>query len=52
LAELRRLLGIWRAQALAHRMWAPTNANPSGVMDLDAIERAWIEKGLDIRFPR
>ena len=52
LAELRRLLGIWRAQALARRMWAPTKASPSGVTDLDAIERAWREKGLGIRFPR
>ena len=52
LADLRRLLGIWRAQALARSMWAPTKANPSGVTDLDAIETAWREKGLDIRFPR
>jgi len=52
LAELRRLLGICRAQALARRMWAPTKASPSGVTDLDAIERAWREKGLGIRFPR
>jgi uncharacterized Ntn-hydrolase superfamily protein len=50
LAELRRLLAIWREQALARRMWAPTKANPSGVTDLDAIERAWRVRG--IRFPR
>jgi uncharacterized Ntn-hydrolase superfamily protein len=50
LAELRRLLAIWREQAPARRMWAPTKANPSGVTDLDAIERAWRVKG--IRFPR
>jgi uncharacterized Ntn-hydrolase superfamily protein len=52
LAELRRLLVISREQALRRRMWAPTKANPSGERDLDAIERAWGEEGLDIRFPR
>jgi uncharacterized Ntn-hydrolase superfamily protein len=50
LAELRRLLAIWREQAPAHRMWAPTKANLSGVTDLDAIERPWRAQG--IRFPR
>jgi uncharacterized Ntn-hydrolase superfamily protein len=52
LAELRRLLAIWRGQTLFRRMWAPTKANPSGVRDLDAVEGAWREEGLDIRFPR
>ena len=52
LAELRRLLAIWRRQTLLRGMWAPTNANPSGVTDLDAVEGAWREEGLEIRFPR
>jgi uncharacterized Ntn-hydrolase superfamily protein len=51
LAELRRLLAIWRRHTLFRKMWAPTKANPSGATDLDAIERAWWEEGLD-RFPR
>jgi uncharacterized Ntn-hydrolase superfamily protein len=51
LAELHRLLAIWRRHTLFRKMWAPTKANPSGATDLDAIERAWWEEGLD-RFPR
>ncbi|MGZ2991108.1 DUF1028 domain-containing protein, partial [Pseudomonas aeruginosa] len=30
LEELRRLVGLWRAQWLPRRAWAPSKANPSG----------------------
>lgn len=52
LVELRRLLGLWRAQrepGLAH---APRKADPSGLIDLDAIEAGWKAKGLDLRLRR
>jgi hypothetical protein len=52
LAELRRLLGIWRTEGVARLGQAPSKANPSGVTDLDAIEAGWIARGLDLRFRR
>ena len=52
LAELRRLLSIWRKQWPARAAWAPSKANPSGCTDLDAIEAAWRAQGLDLRFSR
>lgn len=52
LAELRRLLGLWRTHRAARKGWAPTKANPSGCTDLDAIEADWIARGSDLRFRR
>jgi uncharacterized Ntn-hydrolase superfamily protein len=52
LPELARLLAIWRRDSEPRRHWFPTLANPSGVTDLDAIEAAWRERGLDLRFRR
>lgn len=52
LAELRRLLGLWRKHWAARKGWTPTKANPSGCTDLDVIEAAWIAQGLDIRLRR
>ena len=52
LGELRRLLGIWRVEAVARPGSAPSKANPSGIADLDAIEAGWIARGLDLRFRR
>lgn len=52
LAELRRLVALWREQQAARRGWAPSKANPSGETDLDKIEARWIAQGLDIRFNR
>jgi uncharacterized Ntn-hydrolase superfamily protein len=52
LAELGRLLRIWRAQWPQRAAWAPSKANPSGCTDLDLIEAAWKEQGLDLRFRR
>lgn len=52
LAELRRLLGIWKTEGVPRLGMAPCKANPSGLTDLDAIEARWIARGLDLRFRR
>ena len=52
LTELRRLLGLWERQREPHLADAPRKANPAGLTDLDTIEARWIERGLDLRFPR
>lgn len=52
LAELRRLLGIWRRDREPGLRDQPSKANPAGLTDLDAIEARWIARGLDIRFRR
>ena len=50
LAELGRLLGLWRQQAEPRLALAPRRANPAGFIDLDAIEAGWRARGLDLRF--
>lgn len=52
LSELRRLLGIWRREREPGLHDAPSKANPSGKVDLDAIEAGWRARGLDLRFRR
>jgi uncharacterized Ntn-hydrolase superfamily protein len=52
LAELRRLLGVWKEQGVPRLGIAPSKANPSGLTDLDAIEAGWIARGMDLRFRR
>jgi uncharacterized Ntn-hydrolase superfamily protein len=52
LEELRRLLGIWRLERAPGLSAQPSRANPSGFIDLDTIEGAWMLKGLDLRFRR
>lgn len=52
LAELRRLLAIWRTEGVPRLGIAPSKANPSGFTDLDAIEAGWAARGLDLRFRR
>ena len=52
LAELRRLLGIWKVEGVPRLGIAPSKANPSGLTDLDAIEAGWIARGMDLRFRR
>jgi uncharacterized Ntn-hydrolase superfamily protein len=52
LPELRRLLGIWRAERAPGLTAQPSRANPSGFTDLDAIEAHWLARGLDLRFRR
>lgn len=52
LAELRRLLALWRREREPGLRTAPSKANPSGLLDLDAIEAGWRARGLDLRFRR
>ncbi len=52
LAELRRLLAIWKVEGVSRLGMAPSKLNPSGLTDLDAIEAGWIARGLDLRFRR
>jgi uncharacterized Ntn-hydrolase superfamily protein len=52
LPELRRLLEIWRRERAPGLEAAPRKADPSGVIDLEAIEAGWMLRGLDLRFRR
>jgi uncharacterized Ntn-hydrolase superfamily protein len=52
LDELRRLLAHWRRDREPWLRDAPSKANPSGLVDLDAIEARWRARGLDLRFRR
>ncbi len=52
LAELRRLLGVWRRERAPGLLTAPRRENPSGFTDLDAIEEGWKARGLALRFRR
>ena len=52
LPELRRLLRIWRSEGQPRIGFAPSKANPSGFIDLDAIEAGWAARGMDLRFRR
>jgi len=52
LAELTRLVGLWRRDAAPMLATRPSRANPSGLTDLDAIEAGWIAKGMEIRLRR
>lgn len=52
LGELHRLVGLWRRSWPDRKAWAPSKANPSGLTDLDAIERQWQQRGLDLRLRR
>jgi uncharacterized Ntn-hydrolase superfamily protein len=52
LSELRRLLGVWRDSWPARKAWSPSKSNPSGMTDLDTIERQWKAQGLDLRLRR
>jgi len=52
LLELRRLVGIWRREAEPGLSARPGKSNPSGRVDLDAIEAAWRARGMDLRFRR
>jgi len=50
LAELRRLLALWRRDRAPYLDRQPRKANPSGVIDKAATEAAWKAAGLDLRF--
>jgi uncharacterized Ntn-hydrolase superfamily protein len=52
LPELRRLLGIWRRDRAPFLGNSPSKANPTGVIDLDAMEASWAKQGLNLRFRR
>ena len=52
LAELGRLLALWRDQGAPRLATAPRKADPSGLIDLGVIEAGWISRGLDLRFRR
>ena len=52
LAELRRLLGLWRDQAEPRLRTAPRRADVSGETDLDVLEAGWRARGLTLRFRR
>jgi uncharacterized Ntn-hydrolase superfamily protein len=52
IGELGRLLAIWRRDVAPRLANAPRRSNPSGLTDLDAIEAAWVRRGLDLRFRR
>ncbi len=52
LVELRRLLGIWKVEGVPRLGMAPSKGNPSGFLDLDAIEAGWRARGVDLRFRR
>jgi len=52
LAELRRLLGLWRRTRAPGLAGSPSRANPSGFIDMDAIEADWAARGIDLRFRR
>jgi uncharacterized Ntn-hydrolase superfamily protein len=52
LIELRRLLGLWRREGAPRLALAPSRANPSGFIDMDAIEARWAAQGVDLRFRR
>ncbi len=57
LAELERLLGLWRWHVAPRLATAPRRSNPAGFTDLDAIEAGWRASassalGRDLRFRR
>lgn len=52
LAELRRLVGLWRSMREPGLARSPRKANPSGETDLDLMEAEWIARGSELRFTR
>lgn len=52
LAELRRLLALWREQGEPRLRTAPRKDAPSGETNLDVLESAWRARGLDLRLRR
>lgn len=52
LAELRRLLEVWRRQRAPYLREQPSKARPAGTVDMAAIEARWAKAGLDLRFRR
>lgn len=50
LSELDRLLRTWREQAAPSIGRRPSKADPTGYVDMDAMEADWRRRGLDLRF--
>lgn len=52
LAEIARLLALWRRTSEPRRHWFPSKARPSGETNLDLMEQAWSQAGSSLRFKR
>jgi uncharacterized Ntn-hydrolase superfamily protein len=52
LAELRRLLSIWRRERAPFLHLSPSKANPTGLIDLDALDASFAARGINVRFRR
>lgn len=52
LAELTRVLGVWRRDVAPGVATRPRKADPAGMVDLDAIEAGWAARGVGLRFTR
>jgi uncharacterized Ntn-hydrolase superfamily protein len=52
LAELQRILAVWRRDRAPVLGNMPRRADPAGLIDFDAIEAPWIAAGLDLRLRR
>jgi uncharacterized Ntn-hydrolase superfamily protein len=52
IAELARLVALWREMRAPSLHTSPRRANPAGLTDLDAMEAGWRARGLDLRFRR
>jgi uncharacterized Ntn-hydrolase superfamily protein len=52
LPELRRLLSIWRRERAPYLHLSPSKANPTGLIDLDALDASFAARGINVRFRR
>jgi uncharacterized Ntn-hydrolase superfamily protein len=52
LPEMRRLLGIWRKERAPYLHNSPSKANPTGLIDLDALDASFAARGIPVRFKR
>jgi uncharacterized Ntn-hydrolase superfamily protein len=52
LPELRRLLSIWRRERAPFLHLSPSKANPTGLIDLDALDASFAARGINVRFRR
>ena len=52
LPELRRLLSIWRRERAPYLHLSPSRANPTGLIDLDALDASFAARGIPVRFKR
>jgi uncharacterized Ntn-hydrolase superfamily protein len=52
LAELDRLLAVWRRDVQPVLQSRPSRADPAGLIDLDRIEARWVASGSELRLRR